>query len=60
MKITQVIETPEGVFSFNGEINQEEHDVLVEAGFKLLFGLGLLPFAMEKINVEDIPKEQIN
>lgn len=55
MKINQVIETKEGTFSFSGEVTQQEHDVLVEAGFKLLFGLGLLPFKMESIS-----KEQLN
>lgn len=55
MKINQVIETKEGIFTFCGELSQQEHDTLIDAGFKLLFGLGMLPFRMEHV-----PKEELN
>lgn len=61
MKIQKTMETPDGTYSFEGEITQQEHDVLVEAGFRLLFGLGLLPFAMTKLeDQEEMPKEMLN
>ena len=44
MKIKQVIETPEGTFTFEGELNEVEHDLIVEAGVNYLLKEGVLPF----------------
>lgn len=59
MKINQVIQTNDGVYTFAGEVTDEEHALLLEAGFKLLFGLGMLPFRAARVD-EDMPSESIN
>lgn len=44
MKIKKVIETPEGQFEFSGELNQVEHDLIIEAGINFLLQQGVIPF----------------
>lgn len=46
MKIKQVVKTEEGSFTFEGEIGQEEHDFLIEAGISFLVRQGIIPFKM--------------
>lgn len=44
MKIKKVIETPEGEFTFEGNINEAELDLIVEAGVNFLLQQGVIPF----------------
>ena len=46
MKITKTVETPEGEFTFEGEISEVEHDFIIEAGLNFLIQRGLVPFKM--------------
>jgi len=48
VKIKKVIETPEGNYTFEGEIGPEEHDFLIEAGISFLVRNGIIPFKMQK------------
>lgn len=48
MKIKKVVETPEGTFTFEGELGQEEHDFIIEAGVTWLIRQGIIPFKMTK------------
>jgi hypothetical protein len=60
VKIKQVIETPEGTFEFQGELNQAEYDLVIEAGVNFLLQQGVLPFkAFQKENdkVSYVPNE---
>ena len=51
MKIKQVVETPEGKYVFQGELNQVEYDLVIEAGINFLLQQGVLPF-------KSFPKEE--
>ena len=46
MKITKTVETPEGEFTFEGELSEVEHDFIIEAGLNFLIQRGLVPFKM--------------
>lgn len=46
MKIKKVVETPEGSFTFEGELGPEEHDFIIEAGIAFLVRQGIVPFKM--------------
>lgn len=52
MKIKQVVETPEGNFTFEGEIGPAEHDFIIEAGITWLIRQGIIPFKMQKAPVD--------
>lgn len=48
MKIKQVVETPEGSFTFEGDLGPEEHAFIIEAGISWLIRQGIIPFKMNK------------
>lgn len=45
MQISQVIKTEEGTYTFEGELTQEELDLVMEVGLNTLMHNGSLPFA---------------
>ena len=49
MKIKQIIETPEGSFTFEGDLGPEEHAFIIEAGISWLIRQGIIPFKMNKV-----------
>lgn len=53
MKITKVVETQEGKVEFNGELSQEEMDLVVEAGLAILLRMGVL-------SIMNKPEEESN
>lgn len=46
MKIQKTIETPEGSFTFEGELSEVEHDFIIEAGLNFLIQKGMVPFKL--------------
>ena len=48
MKIKKIIETPEGSFTFEGDLGPEEHAFIIEAGITWLIRQGIIPFKMNK------------
>ena len=56
MKVEQVIETPEGTINFNGELSQEEADLVVKAGLLTLLRRGA--FQMSQEGVEALQQAQ--
>ena len=61
MKIRKIIETPEGEFEFSGEINDAEHELILEAGINFLLQQGVIPFKVfkkEKDKVAYVPPQE--
>jgi hypothetical protein len=48
MHVEKVIETPEGKFTFKGELTAEEHDYVITVGLSYLFQAGALPFQVQE------------
>lgn len=48
MHIKQSIQTPEGVINFNGELSQEEADLVVKAGLLTLLRRGAFQLSQEQ------------
>ena len=46
MKVNNTIKTPKGEVTFQGELSEEEANVVWEAGLNWLFLQGILPFKM--------------
>lgn len=44
MNITQVIETPEGAYTFSANLTKEQHAFLLEFAIKELLRAGMIPF----------------
>lgn len=51
MYIESVVKTPEGNFEFKGEINQQEHDLLIAAGLATLCQAGADNFRAMGVDV---------
>jgi hypothetical protein len=49
VKIKQIVELPEGNFTFEGDLGPEEHAFIIEAGITWLIRQGIIPFKMTKI-----------
>lgn len=47
MKIKKTIETPEGDYTFEGELSEEEHSFILEAGINYLVKAGIMPFKIQ-------------
>ena len=48
MKIKQIVEMPDGNFTFEGDIGPAEHAFIIEAGITWLIRQGIIPFKMNK------------
>lgn len=48
LKIKKSIETPEGSVLFEGEINQDELDLILSVGLNFLLQQGAIPFRVSK------------
>lgn len=44
INIKNTVKTNEGSFTFEGELSQEEFDLVIETGLNALFEAGALPF----------------
>jgi len=44
--VTKTIETPEGNVTFDGELSQDEVDLVITTGLNYLLARGALPFQM--------------
>lgn len=53
MLVNKVVETPEGIIQFNGELSQAEADLVVKTGLNYLLSVGLL-----KANLADTDEPQ--
>jgi hypothetical protein len=51
--INKSIETPEGTVKFEGELETQELDFVLQIGLNWLFRRGMLPFAVQ--DDDDIP-----
>lgn len=62
MKINTVIQTDEGKVHFQGELTQQESDLVVEVGLGMLLARGAIPHLMQKAMeakaLEETPAEQ--
>lgn len=47
MKITQVIQTPQGEVNYSGTLSQQEADLVVGIGLQYLVGRGVLNLKQE-------------
>ena len=45
MKVTAILEKPEGQFEFTAELSSEQHNFLLEYAIRDLISKGLLPFS---------------
>lgn len=46
MKVYKTIQTPEGPVTFNGELSEEEADMVIGLGLNYLMKQGALPFTV--------------
>ncbi len=52
MKISTVVELPDGNYEFNAVLTPEQHAFLIEFAVKELLRAGLIPFAAANTNEE--------
>lgn len=57
MYIKKTVKLPDGSYTFEGEISDEEHEIILTAGLNLLLQQGAMP--MFSIKEEDIANLQI-
>lgn len=51
MKIQNTVKTDEGVFKFNGELSQDEHDLVLTVGLNFLYAQGLIDTMVPNVDV---------
>lgn len=47
MFVNSLLKTEEGTYHFQGELSQEEVDVVMQAGLNYLLQAGAIPFSMQ-------------
>lgn len=61
MQVNNVTKTEEGVFSFDGNMSQTEHDLVVTMGLNFLLSQGLLDTLVPSVQTtqidESMPKQ---
>ena len=45
MKVTALVEQPDGVFQFTADLTPEQHQFLIEFAIRALMAKGLIPFS---------------
>ena len=63
MKISKAVETEQGTIQFEGELTEQETDLVLEIGLNVLLAQGAIPFTMkasklELIHIEDEDDEE--
>lgn len=56
MKISKVIETPQGTAKFEGEVSQEEFDYIVQTGLNALLVMGAIKASVQEMKEEPTPE----
>ena len=51
MKIENTVKTDEGTFQFNGELSQDEHDLVLTIGLNFLYAQGLMGTMAPNVDV---------
>jgi hypothetical protein len=46
MKVSTTVQTPEGSVKFEGELSQQETDLVIQIGLSQLFEMGMIPFVV--------------
>jgi hypothetical protein len=59
MYVKKIIQTEEGAIKFEGELTQEEADLVVECGLNWLLREGALPLLEEEDKFEGIDEDNI-
>lgn len=59
MRVNSVTKTDEGTFSFDGEITQQEHDIVVTMGLNFLLAQGLLETLVPNVEVTEVNETTI-
>lgn len=55
MEISQSFKTEEGTLTFQGELSQEELDIVIQVGLSTLFSQGLIPFKVsDEIDIASV------
>ena len=58
MLVSKTLETPEGTVKFEGELTQEEANLVIECGLSFLFQAGAFPIMVKKLGLETPTQEQ--
>lgn len=53
MKISKVIETPQGTAKFEGEVSQEEFDYIVQTGLNALLLMGAVKATVKEPTIPE-------
>jgi hypothetical protein len=56
VKISKVIETPQGTAKFEGEVSQEEFDYIVQTGLNALLVMGAIKTSVREIKDDVAPE----
>ena len=55
MEVNQSFKTEEGTLTFQGELSQEELDIVIQVGLSTLFSQGLIPFKVsDEIDIASV------
>lgn len=57
MRVNKVTKTDEGVFSFDGELTAQEHDIVITMGLNFLLAQGLLDVVAPNVSVMEVSEE---
>lgn len=61
MKVEKITQTDEGIFKFQGELSQDEHDLVITVGLNFLYAQGVLDTMTPDIDVSMVEgSEAIN
>ena len=52
MKISKTVQTEKGRVRFEGDVTQQEYDLIMEIGLNVLLAQGAIPFALRQIEEE--------
>ena len=53
MKVRKTLETPEGTVTFEGDLTQDEVDLVLGVGLNFLLQQGVIPFKMGRTNMTE-------
>ena len=59
MQVHNVTQTPEGLFSFDGELSASEHDLVVTMGLNFLYAQGVLSSVVPNITVTELDSSTV-
>ena len=59
MKIDRVVETSEGAVHFEGELTQEESNLVIEIGLSVLLAQGAIPYTLRHSETDDETENEV-